>query len=212
MGWFGRGRGQRGKVAVVGAGLAGLAAARRLAVYGFEVVVLDRNPQPGGACRSIVEDGFVLDLGFHVAPGGSLEEVCDPAEYLPLLRPLGTPLLQGSTGPVDLEEARLFTPHETPFDEVAEELGGLGDFAAMTLSVHPDRPWAEVLGEDRPALTTVYRALSMSVDGSAMFNRTNDIAEAWLGGSGALFAGGMADLVRLLAQGVRVTCGVNVDG
>lgn len=212
MGWFGRGRrGQRGKVVVVGAGLAGLAAARRLAVYGFEVVVLDRNPQPGRACRSIVEDGFVLDLGFHVAPGGSLEEVCDPAEYLPLLRPLGTPLLQGSTGPVDLEEARLFTPHGAPFDEMAEELGGLGDFAAMTLSVHPDRPWAEVLGEDRPALITVYRALSMSVDGSAMFNRTNDIAEGWLGGSGALLAGGMADLVGLLAQGVRVTCGVNVE-
>ncbi len=53
-------------VAVVGAGLAGLAAALTLAAAGREVVVLEASDGVGGRVRTDVVDGFLLDRGFQV--------------------------------------------------------------------------------------------------------------------------------------------------
>lgn len=51
---------------VVGAGLAGLACARRLQAAGRDVLVLEAGDGPGGRVRSDRVDGFVLDRGFQV--------------------------------------------------------------------------------------------------------------------------------------------------
>ena len=53
-------------VAVVGAGLAGLRCADRLADAGRTVVLLDREPVVGGRQRTDEVDGFLLDRGFQV--------------------------------------------------------------------------------------------------------------------------------------------------
>ncbi|MDY7083188.1 MAG: NAD(P)/FAD-dependent oxidoreductase [Halobacteria archaeon] len=53
-------------VVVVGAGVAGLVASRRLAEEGFDVHVLERNDDVGGRVRSIRRDGYVFDRGFQV--------------------------------------------------------------------------------------------------------------------------------------------------
>lgn len=53
-------------VVVVGAGLAGLRAAVRLAGAGLDVVVLEASDAVGGRERTDRVDGFLLDLGFHV--------------------------------------------------------------------------------------------------------------------------------------------------
>jgi phytoene dehydrogenase-like protein len=51
---------------VVGAGLAGLAAARRLAAAGAEVVVVEAAGAVGGRVATDVIDGFLIDRGFQV--------------------------------------------------------------------------------------------------------------------------------------------------
>ena len=51
------------KVIVVGAGTAGLAAAVRLQVTGYEVHLIEKNPRVGGKMYRIEEDGFTFDVG-----------------------------------------------------------------------------------------------------------------------------------------------------
>jgi len=53
-------------VAVVGAGLAGLVAARHLAGAGADVTVFERRDDVGGRVRTRHEDGYTLDRGFQV--------------------------------------------------------------------------------------------------------------------------------------------------
>jgi phytoene dehydrogenase-like protein len=53
-------------VVVVGAGLAGLAAARRLRARGLTPLVLEAGDDVGGRVRTDVVDGFQLDRGFQV--------------------------------------------------------------------------------------------------------------------------------------------------
>lgn len=52
-------------VAVIGAGLSGLAAADAALRAGRQVMVLEKEPRVGGLCASIRRDGFVFDLGGH---------------------------------------------------------------------------------------------------------------------------------------------------
>jgi len=51
------------KIAVVGAGIGGLAAAARLAHQGHDVEVFERGSQPGGRCGRLTVDGFAFDTG-----------------------------------------------------------------------------------------------------------------------------------------------------
>ncbi|WP_375387638.1 FAD-dependent oxidoreductase [uncultured Amnibacterium sp.] len=53
-------------VLVVGAGLAGLAAALRLTAAGRSVRVLEASDAPGGRMRSDAVDGFTVDRGFQI--------------------------------------------------------------------------------------------------------------------------------------------------
>ena len=59
------------KVIVVGAGLAGLTAARGLQRAGWEVTVLEASDGIGGRVRTDVVDGFRLDRGFQMLYPGS---------------------------------------------------------------------------------------------------------------------------------------------
>ena len=51
------------KVVVVGAGIAGLGAAWRLARRGFEISLLEREVRPGGRVRTTCRDGFSIESG-----------------------------------------------------------------------------------------------------------------------------------------------------
>ena len=53
-------------VIVVGAGLAGLSAARELIAMGAKVTILEAGAQPGGRVQSEIIDGYTIDRGFQV--------------------------------------------------------------------------------------------------------------------------------------------------
>jgi hypothetical protein len=52
--------------AVIGGGVAGLAAARVLCEEGWAVDLFERDEHPGGFCSTLAIDGFTFDLGPHV--------------------------------------------------------------------------------------------------------------------------------------------------
>ena len=51
------------KVAVIGAGISGLACAYRLQQLGLDVIVFEANPSPGGLIDSVERDGFLFEAG-----------------------------------------------------------------------------------------------------------------------------------------------------
>jgi len=54
---------QKKRIAVIGAGIAGLTCAYELQKAGFDVVVLEKNSYVGGRMSSRVKDGVIFDLG-----------------------------------------------------------------------------------------------------------------------------------------------------
>src|SRR5690242_34576 len=77
-------------VAVVGGGLAGLAAAATAARAGRSVVLFEQAPVPGGRARTRTEDGFSFNIGPHALYKGGLS--------LPILRDLGVEVQAASLG------------------------------------------------------------------------------------------------------------------
>lgn len=51
------------KAVIIGSGVAGLACAIRLAVYGFAVTVFEKNNYPGGKLYMLEKDGYRFDTG-----------------------------------------------------------------------------------------------------------------------------------------------------
>jgi phytoene dehydrogenase-like protein len=64
---------------IIGTGIGGSAVGALLASAGWNILILDKNPIPGGRCTSYEKDGFTVDLGVHLfglGNRGSLGEVC----------------------------------------------------------------------------------------------------------------------------------------
>ncbi|MCB0684132.1 MAG: NAD(P)-binding protein, partial [Saprospiraceae bacterium] len=51
------------KIGIIGAGIAGLAAAVRMAAHGYEVDVFEANPYPGGKLSEFRLGGYRFDAG-----------------------------------------------------------------------------------------------------------------------------------------------------
>ena len=93
------------QVIVVGAGAGGLAAAIRLRLAGYDVVLYEKEPLVGGKMNRICEEGFTFDVGPTIVMMPELyREVFrlagrDPDDYIPMERV--EPLMEVSFGPGD---------------------------------------------------------------------------------------------------------------
>jgi oxygen-dependent protoporphyrinogen oxidase len=114
----------RPAIAVVGAGLAGLAAACELTRRGFDVAVFERESHPGGRARSEKVEGFTLEAVGQLVSGGDrrllawIDAVGISDELLPL-RPVLTMLATGgklatveSDGLIDIARTPGIRPRE----------------------------------------------------------------------------------------------------
>jgi hydroxysqualene dehydroxylase len=83
------------RVAIVGAGYAGMAAAVTLAERGVPVTVFESGPVPGGRARRVVSQGTELDNGQHILVGAY-------KELFRLMRVVGVPEDATLRVPLDL--------------------------------------------------------------------------------------------------------------
>ncbi|HLX82241.1 MAG TPA: hydroxysqualene dehydroxylase HpnE [Burkholderiales bacterium] len=86
------------RVAIVGAGYAGMAAAVTLAERGASVTVFESGPVPGGRARRVATEGRELDNGQHILIGAY-------TEVLRLMRLVGVPSSALLRMPIDLRYA-----------------------------------------------------------------------------------------------------------
>ncbi|MCL8027011.1 phytoene desaturase family protein [Nocardioides bruguierae] len=124
------------RVVVVGAGLAGLAAALRCAKQGHEVVLLERGTTLGGALGTVAADGFTWDAG----PDRTLL----PAVVRDLFRKTGRPLERE----LDLVPLEVHREHRFPDGTAVRlEAGRAAAIRAVeTLGAGLGRAWAEHVG------------------------------------------------------------------
>ncbi|MFJ8577876.1 hydroxysqualene dehydroxylase HpnE [Micromonospora sp. NPDC093277] len=121
--------GGAGSVCVIGGGLAGIAAAVRLADQGLRVTLLESRPELGGATYSFRRDGLTVDTGQHVflrcyqAYQGLLDRlgVTDDADVQPRF---AVPVLLPGRAPHLLARRRLPAP--------AHLLPGLAGYRLLT--------------------------------------------------------------------------------
>ena len=179
-------------VAVLGAGLAGLSAARDLHRAGTDVVVLEARERPGGRVEAVaLADGRTIQAGGEVI--GS-----EHTSYLGLVDELGltvAPSYVADPGEMSwgLNEG-VYIGDDAPWMSPRERADGARldrEFAALAATVDPDDPWSHPeaarldqlsLGawlRERGALPAVLRrhelaSLSLSCDGP---DRTSMLGE-----------------------------------
>jgi len=190
-------------VVVVGAGLAGLSAARDLMKAGTDVVVLEARNRPGGRVeQTTLPDGRIVQLGGEVI-GPFHEAYLGLADELGLTIVPSFPQLPGSDTWV-LADGR-YVGDDFPWMDDADRasFAALSDeFGALAKSVDPDDPWSHPeaerldslsLGEwlrDRGGTPNVVRArdLAMLALSAESVERTSLLAElrkeAAAGGNG----------------------------
>lgn len=133
------------RIAVIGAGIGGLAVARALRAHGVDVVVYEASGRAGGVIRTSHVDGFVQEHaanGFLSTPGGALD----------LAHELGVEVVEASSAARNRWIYRHGALHAVPSDPVglltSDLLSWRGKLAALAEPLRPPRPG---LGAGMPA-------------------------------------------------------------
>ena len=156
-------------VVIVGAGLAGLTAARTLTDAGQEILLLEASDGVGGRVRTDLVDGFQLDRGFQVL----LTAYPDVARQLDVAALDLRRFDPGSLVWIDDRLHAVGDPIRMPkriLDSAAAPVGSLADkarLARLLLRLRRADPRALLRGPDRTTLDTL-RAEGFS---STMINR-----------------------------------------
>ncbi|XP_042886464.1 lysine-specific histone demethylase 1A-like isoform X1 [Penaeus japonicus] len=132
-----------GSIIVIGAGIAGLAAAQQLSSFGFEVIVLEARDRVGGRIATFRKGAYIADLGAMVVTGLggnplnvlskqiNMELICIK-QKCPLYESNGNTVLKDKDEMVEREfnrllEATSFLSHQLDFNYVDNRPISLGE-------------------------------------------------------------------------------------
>ena len=188
------------RVAIVGGGYAGMAAAVTLAAEGARVTVLEAGPVAGGRARRIVSQGLSLDNGQHVLIGAY-------GELLRLMRLVGVPRDALLRLPLELRYVKGFHFRTLPLPPPLGLAGGLLFAKGLRFSerlgavrflyslqkggfrVSPDKTVAELLDDDAAARflwqPLCVSALNTPVDQASANAFLAVLRDTLVGGAGA---------------------------
>lgn len=216
-----------GSVIIVGAGLAGLAAARQLLSFGFKVVVLEGRTRPGGRVYSqkmnSKDSGATVDLGgsvitgIHANPLGVLaRQLSIPLHKIrdkcPLYKPDGASVNQEIDSKVEL----IFNKLLDKVTELRQIIGGFAYDISLGSVLETLRNLYAVARntEERQLLDWHYANLEYANAGclselSAAYWDQDDPYE--MGGDHCFLAGGNWRLIKALCEGVPIYYGKTVQ-
>lgn len=212
--------GTEGSVVIVGAGLAGLAAARQLLSFGFKVVVLEGRNRPGGRVYTqkmgekgnyaAVDLGGSVITGIHANPLGVLaRQLSIPLHKVrdkcPLYKPDGTPVANQIDSGVEL----IFNKLLDKVTELRQIMGGFANDISLGSVLEKLRQLYAVAKstEERQLLDWHFANLEYANAGclsdlSAAYWDQDDPYE--MGGDHCLLAGGNWRLIKALCEGVPI--------
>ncbi len=151
-------------VVVVGAGLAGLCAARRLCIARMDVAVVEASDGVGGRVRTDDVDGYLLDRGFQLYNPAYPEgrRVLDHRRLH--LQPFAPGVIVALSG---RRRARVADPRRRPSWAVSSALAPIGrpvDKARLTTMAMSDvrRPAADLLAAEETTTRAALRARGIS--------------------------------------------------
>lgn len=215
-----------GSVIIVGAGLAGLAAARQLLSFGFKVVVLEGRTRPGGRVysqkiigkdsKATVDLGGSVITGIHANPLGVLaRQLSIPLHKIrdkcPLYKPDGASVNQEIDSKVEL----IFNKLLDKVTELRQIIGGFAYDISLGSVLETLRNLYAVARntEERQLLDWHYANLEYANAGclselSAAYWDQDDPYE--MGGDHCFLAGGNWRLIKALCEGVPIYYGKTV--
>lgn len=215
---------EHAEIVVVGAGLAGLAAARTLHRGGREVLVLEASDGIGGRVRTDLVDGFLLDRGFQVVLTAypELHRQLDVARLQLRSFEPGALVWHAGRGHVVGDPFRrprtalstALAPVGSPLDKlrIARLRRSLRSVHPARLLSHPDITTAEMLRQQGFSATMIERFFRPLVGGIqldpelATSRRMFDVIFRCLAdGDAAVPAAGMGAIPAQLAEGLPPT-------
>jgi monoamine oxidase len=189
-------------VVVLGAGLAGLSAARDLAAAGVDVVVLEARNRPGGRVEQTqLEDGRLVQLGGEVV-GPFQENYCGLVAELGLTLVPSFPQLPGEDTSV-MTDSRMVGDHfpwmsdadRASYDAASEAFGKLA------ATVDPDDPWSHPDAERLDRLSVAQWLRDVGATPNAL--RARDVAMLALSAESVERTSLLSDLRKEAAAGAK---------
>ncbi|PON44601.1 Histone lysine-specific demethylase [Parasponia andersonii] len=217
-----------GSVLIIGAGLAGLAAARQLLSFGFKVIILEGRNRPGGRVYTqkmgqdgkfaAVELGGSVITGIHANPLGVLaRQLSIPLHKVrdncPLYKPDGAPVDKEIDSKVEI----IFNKLLDKVMELRQIMGGFAYDISLGSVLERLRQLYAVArnNEERQLLdwhlaNLEYANAGCLSDLSATYWDQDDPYE--MGGDHCFLAGGNWRLIKALCEGLPIFYGKTVNG